>query len=187
MKLVFLSEENLNNQNFIKQLSWNYQLEERSILLHAPFGGKVSDTRFVTKRLSALLSESMVINHAFSGDQRGTFRMENGALKLDPGFISEMLELAPVFVLNSIAAGPDGPEIADVLDAAIQLIGAFEIAEPIVFTQNSRSPLVTEKPVISTDEDVERWMKLYDEEATALQNARRLAPAQIASPANFAK
>ena len=72
MRLLFLSADNLRNGPFIKDLVYHFKGAGKCILLHDHFGS-IADTRFVTKRVSALISEEMILNNGFSGDQRGIF------------------------------------------------------------------------------------------------------------------
>lgn len=185
MKLVFLSHENLQNSLFIKDLAFNYQLNEGSILVHEPFGKTIADTRFVTKRLSALMSEAMVVNNYFSGDQKQILTVEQGEVKLNTEFLKTHLALIPVVLLNTVAATAEGPQIVDPFEVMDLLKAQFEVSETFVFTRNARSPLASQKSQISEAAEVERLEKIYDEERTALRNALRLSPATLVSPLNF--
>lgn len=186
MYLVYLSAENLSNTNFIKELVYNYKLNGPSLLLHESFGS-LQDTRFVTKRISALLSESLVVNTALSGDKRDLLRQEGDLLHLRKELILKMQAMGPVFVMNTLAQGADGPFAADPMQVLSLIREEMQPSEVFMFTRNSRSPLVKDKISFGGQEDYDRFIGLYEEEEGALSRARIAAPVTLASPSNFSQ
>jgi len=190
VKLLYLSEANLQDRLFIKDLVHNFKfgLEEEVILLHAPFGGTTRDTRFVTKRISSLFSETLVYNNAFSGDQRKIFsRNEAGQFQLNTALIQSLVGPINLLIIGPIIHTEQGPTLAEPLEMVRSVQQAFDIASPILFTDNPMSPLANKKPMIQVQADVDQWIKAYEEEQHSLDFALKLSPAQLASPVNYAK
>ena len=184
MKLLYLTQHNLRNAPFIKDLIFHHKLKEPSLILHDHFGS-LKDTRFVTKRLSALMSEDMVVNNAFSGDQRRILSRKESELGLRSELIREAYKTVSLFILNPIVATQSGPAAHSPLEILQLLRQTFEIPEVLLFPRNSLSPLAANREVISTPDDVERLLRLYDEESELLEMARALAPAVLAAPKNM--
>lgn len=187
MKFLYLREENLKEKLFIQDLVHNFPADEPVLVLHAHFGEKPEDTRFVTKRIGALLSEQMVYNQAFSGDQRGLLTADGGRITVRADLVRELLQFASVLLLNPIGATPNGPEELDPLLVANVLQDAFSPAETILFPRNSKSPLAANKERVTGRADYERLLALYEEEAAVLEAAQRLAPVTLSGPVTFAK
>ena len=110
MHLIYLSEANLRDQFFIREFTMNFPVNKRLLLVNDHFGPKLEDTRFVTKRISALLSEKMVVNNAFSGDQRELVRKTPAGLQFRKELAEKLLETIYLLMLNPIVAGAAGPE-----------------------------------------------------------------------------
>jgi hypothetical protein len=184
MKLLYLTRDNLRNSPFIKDLIFHHKLEESSLILHDHFGS-IQDTRFVTKRLSALMSEDMVVNNAFSGDQRRILSLSKGELQVRKELIEEAYVTVSLFILNPIVATEDGPAAHSPVEVLQMLRREFGIDEILLFPRNSLSPIAASREVISQPEDVERLLRLYDEETELLEMARALAPTVLAAPKNM--
>lgn len=187
MRLIYLSPDNLQNAIFIKDFAFNFPEKGNSIVVHAPFGKGIQDTRFVTKRISSVMSEAMVVNNPFSGDQRNIFQKRSEGISLNGEYLAAQLQLVPALVLNPIMAMGEAAEIGDPLVMMEEIRKALPITEVMVFTRNSRSPLAMQKPIIRAEADVAEWLTAYEEERNALETALRLAPAQLVSPLNFGK
>lgn len=186
MKLLYLSETNLRDRLFIKDLIFNFKLKEKVLLLHDVFGDSIRDTRFVTKRISALLSENMVYNNAFSAEQRNLFAYEGeDQLIINTQLIAQLFQTVSLLILSPVIKKGDQVELAD----PIQMIQAarhqLEANDLILFTDNPLSPLAKKGEYIEEKADQDRLMKIYDEEAAAIQLAYKLRPARIASPVNY--
>lgn len=184
MKLLYLTQHNLRNAPFIKDLVFHHKLEEPSLILHDHFGS-IKDTRFVTKRLSALMSEDMVVNNAFSGDQRNILSLEAGGIQFRKALVLEAFSTVSLFILNPIVASASGPVARSPLEILSLLRREFDIPEVLLFPRNSLSPIAANRELIAEPGDVERLLRLYDEEAELLEMARALAPAVLAAPKNM--
>jgi hypothetical protein len=187
VKLLYLSESNLRDRLFIKDLVHNFGFAEKAILIHDSFGGTVKDTRFVTKRISALLSESMIYNNAFSADQRNLVHREAGRMRVDTGLIHRLFPPIQLLILGPVIRGETGPELADPLEMLEATRNAFDIEEVILFTANPMSPLAGKREIVRDEADRERLLSVYEEEAAAIELAHRFRPAWIASPQNYAQ
>ncbi|MEM6343224.1 MAG: hypothetical protein AAF927_05070 [Bacteroidota bacterium] len=186
MKLLYLTEVNLRDRLFVRDMIHNFKLAEKAILIHDTFGGTVSDTRFVTKRLSALMSETMIYNNAFSGDQRNFFsRNEAGLLQLNVSLVEKLLSPLQVLILGPVIAEEGKAVLADPIEMVQLVRNELEISETIVFTANPMSPLGAKQLTIDTSEDVTEWLKSYEEEKASLELAHELRPARIASPMTY--
>ncbi|MEO0473938.1 MAG: hypothetical protein AAF206_30290 [Bacteroidota bacterium] len=188
MKILYLSEANLRDRLFIRDLVNGFKGDEKYLVLHDTFGGTVSDTRFVTKRLSALMSESMVYNNAFSGDQRNFFsRNAEGLIDMNVDLIHKLMEVVQVLLIGPIITENGEAALGDPMELVQTARTLLEADELIVFTENPMSPLATKRELIDTAEDVDRLMKVYDEEKTSIELALSLRPARLVSPSNFAQ
>ncbi|MEM9984040.1 MAG: hypothetical protein AAF804_03000 [Bacteroidota bacterium] len=189
MKLLYLSEANLKDRLFIKDLVHNYKypLEQKAILVHAPFGGTVRDTRFVTKRISTLLSETMVYNNAFGAEQRGLITRSEAGLRVKTELIERLLAPINLLILGPQVQGDSEVELLDPLDMLEALRSSLRIEETIVFTDNSLSPLGRKNLIIESEEQILELKRIYDEESSALDLALKLGPARLASPVTYSK
>ena len=187
MKLLYLSEANLKDRLFIKDLVHNYKysLEQKAILVHAPFGGTVRDTRFVTKRISTLLSETMVYNNAFGAEQRGLITHSEGGLRVKTELIEKLLAPINLLILGPQVQVDSEVELLDPMDMLEALRSSLPIEETMVFTDNSLSPLGRKNLIIESEEQILELKKIYDEESSALDLALKLGPARLASPVTY--
>ncbi|MEY3442870.1 MAG: hypothetical protein RLZZ519_1151 [Bacteroidota bacterium] len=186
MKLLYLSAENLKSTPFIKDLVWNFKEVGKCIILHDHFGS-IADTRFVTKRISALMSEEMITNNAFSGDQRSIFQQVNGSTEIRKEFLAQALETVDLLVLNALGTDGDAMSPLDPLEVAMQLRAAFDLDHIHVFPRNSRSPMVVSARSLKSIADLEPLRAVYEEEAPTLSIAEKLLPVVLAAPSNFLK
>ena len=184
MKLLFLSADNLRNGPFVKDLVYNYKDLGKSIILHDHFGS-IADTRFVSKRLSALMSEEMITNNAFSGDQRGIFQLHAGAVQVREALLRQSLEAVDLLLLNALTLQGGTTAPLDPMAVLTALRQAFGLHEVYLFPKNSRSPLVAQRRLLSDVEQIAQWRAVYDEEAAVLDLAQHILPVVLAAPGNF--
>lgn len=184
MKIFYFSEANLRRTPFMKQfVSEFHKFKGKAILLHAPFG-KAADTLFVTKRISSLLSEVLVVNMGLSGDQKGLLRQGENGLEIAVATLEQKFQTLQLVVMNTLLSGGEGAT-ADPIEVIQELRRVLPIEEVQVFATNSRSPLVSESKVIDADTDISSWLAVYEEEQAALENGKALAPARLVSATNF--
>ncbi len=188
MKLIYLSEANLKDRLSIQNFVFNFRLKEKAILIHACFGGTVQDTRFVTKRLSSLLSEAMVYNNAFSADQRNYFYLEGGEMKVKKAALEKLLQSIQLLVIGPVIQNEAGEAVlADPMRMLETIRAAFQPEELLLFVDNPMSPLGAKKAHVESEADIAPFLKVYEEEKPALARALRLAPARLASPSNYSE
>jgi len=185
IKLLYLSTQNLQDRLFIKDLVHNFPSGEKIVLFHEAFGDTVSDTRFVTKRISALFSEQMVYNNAFSSDQRGMIIRSNDRYQVNVSLIEQLFVPIQLLILNPVIAAPEGPVLAPPRALAKTLRQQLPGDELFMFPNNPLSPLAAKRPLIQVAQDSEYWTNLFEEEAETLQKALALAPVSIVSPTNY--
>lgn len=186
MKLLYLCADNLRNPNFIKDLVWNFKDVGKAILLHDHFGS-ISDTRFVTKRISALMSEEMIVNNPLSGDQRNILTEKEGQIIVNVEFLNSIFKTIDLVILNPIALQGDDSIAAKSFDVAKAIRSVYGLEEIFIFPSNPRSPLASERRVFAStsDAEFEKLLAVYEEESQAIESAQALAPSVLASPTNF--
>ena len=187
MKLLYITADNLRNTNFVKELVWNFKHVGKAILLHDHFGS-LADTRFVTKRISALMSEEMIVNNALSGDQRNILKIESGNIALHKDFLDNAFKIVDLIVLNPIALDAGKPIAANSIEVAKAIRAAYGLEEIYVFPKNLRSPLSSERREFNLAEgeaELKVLRGVYEEEAIALDAAEALLPVVLASPSKF--
>ena len=187
MKLLYISADNLRNANFIKELVWNFKNVGKAILLHDHFG-KLGDTRFVTKRISALMSEEMIVNNALSGDQRSIFKIENGNIVVHKDFLDNAFKTVDLMILNPIALDADQAVATEAIEVAKAIRAAYGLDEIYIFPKNLRSPLSAERRelgIAKGEAELNLLRGVYEEEAIALDAAKALLPVVLASPSKF--
>ena len=185
MKLIYLSEANLRDRLFIKDFVHNFEIKDKALLVHEAFGPKVSDSRFVTKRISALLSECMVYNNAFSAHQRNLYTHTSEGLVLNKDEVLRLLPPIQLLIIGPIGDLGSGPQLIDPMQMAQVARHTLEIADILTFTDNPLSPLAGKREFIASEEDVRRLSKVYEEETSSLQRAFSLKPAYLCSPTNY--
>lgn len=186
VKLLFLSEANLKDRLFIQDFVHNFKFKEKAIVFHAPFGKTLRDTRFVTKRISSLLSETMVYNNFLMGDQRDCFRLDaQGVMTINTKPIDELLYTAQLLIMGPIVKAEEGTQIGDAIHMLEVARSAYEVDEILLFPKHDKSPLAAKKTLIDTREEVDRLLKIYEEETESLELAYRLRPARLVSPVNY--
>lgn len=184
MKLLYLSADNLRNGPFIKDLVYHFKHVGKCILLHDHFGSE-RDTRFVTKRISALMSEEMILNNAFSGDQRGIFTQVDGAVSVRDEFLQAALQTVDLIILNPLGLASGEVQALDALQALVQLRAAFGVEEVHLFPKNTRSHMVAQRRHLQLASDIAPLIALYEEEAAALECAAQLLPVVLGAPSHF--
>ena len=186
MKLLYLTETNLRDRLFIRDLVSNFKLDEKAILIHDAFGGTVRDTRFVTKRISALMSESMIYNNAFSAEQRNLFSYnEAGDLVVNKSFLETLLPPIQLLIIGPVLKVNGEIQVAEALDLVAAARRDLPISETIVFTGNPLSPLGSKNATIANQEEADKLIGVYEEEKPAIEMAMKLYPARLASPMTY--
>ena len=113
-------------------------------------------------------------------------KVQDGLLQIDKARIEPLLDDMHTFLLGPLALSDGSPTLVDAMQLMLALRESFGVEEIITFADNPLSPLVTKKPLISSQEDVDKWLGIYDEEKSPLARAYQLRPARLSSPANFA-
>lgn len=185
MKLIYISQANFKDRLFLKDLVHNFKSESKAILVHDTYGDRVPETRFVTKRLSALFSEAMVYNRAFSADQRNLFAFEGEQLVMNREKIDALLDTVSLLVIGPVIKKGETSQLADPFAMLQVLRESYSTDELILFTENPMSPLATKGLRIESAQEVDKLLKAYEEEQKSLESALRLAPARILSPSNY--
>lgn len=184
MNLLFLSQANLADSFFMKSLVGTYRPKGPTLLVHDHFGKAAADTRFVTKRISSLLSDNLVVNNAFSGDQRGILAREGGRLTVNGDFLRHALQVVPLVILNPLVREGDGHTPANADEVLLLLRNELVQGEVVLFTRNMKSPLAAQRTLVQDEGHHAQLAALYEEEAESLRRALALRPAVLASPAN---
>ena len=184
MKLFYLSKENLNDKVFIHDFAFHFDKKTKAIILHDLFGTKAEDTYFVSKRLSAVLSESMIVNFPVSGDQKNLISGNRELPVVRTELIQKSFETVSVFITNRLIAGKEN-EAADLIPLLSILKKEFLVNEILFFPANSRSPIALSPVNIQGREDVEKTLSVYEEERKVIELAFEMRPSRIVSPATM--
>ncbi|MEM7371538.1 MAG: hypothetical protein AAF587_23190 [Bacteroidota bacterium] len=186
MNLLYFTEHNLRDRFFIQDFVFNFKFKEKTIVFHAPFGETLRDSRFVTKRISSLLSEAMVYNNFLMGDQRDSFVLnDKGILEMNPKAIHELLYTAQLLILGPLVKSREQVQIGDPIHMMQVARAELQAKEVLLFPSNPKSPLATNKPVIDRREEVDRLLGVYEEETDILELAYQLRPVRLVSPVNY--
>ena len=185
MNLIYLSLANLKDRLFINEFVNNFKWQTPTLIFHENFGKTPQDSIFVTKRISALMSECMVHNQAFSAAQRDFYAFEKDTLTLSKPKIEKLLSPIPLLILSPVVKKM-GVEIPV---SGIEMVKvakeAFENEYITLFSDNPLSPLGNAKNLISDEAAYENLLKLYEEEKSAITTAFALRPAKICTPRNY--
>ncbi len=184
VQLIFLSEANITDRMFVRDFVHNFKFQQ-SITVHAP-AEDLLKTRMLTKRISSLLSDTVTYNRAFSGDQRGLVKELDGKLNIEKSKVDPLLEHVQTLIIGPIALKDGEAVIIDPMKLVLHLRELYGVEEIITFSDNPLSPLVAKKPLITSQEEVDKWLVAYEEEKEALRRALQLRPARLSSPVNYA-
>lgn len=185
MKLLYLTEANLNDRLLIRDLVHNVKFKKKAFLIHDAYKGNLKDTRFVNKRISALMSEAMVYNNAFCGEQRSFFKQEGEKIVPNRRLIEQLFPPIQILILGPTLKKEGKISLANPLDLVASLRKAYDIEEVILFPKNPLSPMVSKAKYIRSEADRDKLMEIYGEEKEALDLAFELKPTLLASPANY--
>jgi hypothetical protein len=112
--------------------------------------------------------------------------MENGELKLKKASIEKLLNVVPLLVLGPVIKNEAGePVLADGQEMIEVARQAFQPDELLVFVDNPMSPLGSKRALIEAEADIEPFLKVYEEEKSAMERALKLAPARLVAPGNY--
>lgn len=186
MKLIYLRETNLKDRVLVRDIIINFKLSDKVLLIHDTFGSSVEDTKFVTKRLSSLFSESMIYNNAFLAEQRGFFVKNGEKLSINSDLIHHLLQTVQLLIIGPVIKDDGTSVLGSAMDMIHTAIQELNIEEVILFPDHPRSPLVAQKVKVENQDIKEKLLKLYDEEQETIEMGH-LLEATIASPMNYAK
>lgn len=183
MDIHYITETQQRDRLFMQQYIHSFQADSKVLVVLEAFGEAARDTRFVVRRLSTLLSETMVYNNGFTGDQRNLVSCdENGKLHLRTDMIQQLIAPLQALLLGCMASTPDGAKQVSGLDLVNALRETMEVTSVKVFPFNPLSPLSNQHHMIQSEADTASLRKLYDEESPVLDLAVSLAPVRLAGP-----
>jgi hypothetical protein len=187
MQFLFLSEANLQDRLFLRDLFKHFpKLAPPFIILHDTYMQDENSIRMLTKRVSAHLSESMVPNIAFSGEQRGLLsRNADGQLIIKTDTLYKAMQNLSGIVINTLVQSGTGTSSI----SAEELLKAFrqqvDIERMLFFPQNPQSPLGGMRTPIASDTDHDQALQAFEEERHIIRLAHHVKPALIVSAHNF--
>lgn len=182
--VLYLSAANLADRLFFKDFVHRFSFAHPVVVTHAEKPGDPATVRMTTRRISALLSEALVHNTAFTGEQRGMVKSVGNDLVVDKAAIEKLLGIVPVLVLGPLAAADGQTIVADGEALCVALKEAFS-GSVMVFTDNPLSPLAAKPRQVDTEAERDRLIALYEEERVAIGRAYALRPAWLAGPSNM--
>jgi hypothetical protein len=188
VRLIYVPENVLDDRLFLRDFFANYaKIPEKSIVLHAcPKSANLEKIRFLSKRFSSNLSEAMIPNAPFSGDQRGLMQQTETGIALRHELLTTMLTNLQCIVLNTIITDSTGKATiapaGDVLQAIIhQLAGSYAVVLP----HNPLSALGNKLHPLYTPADVNTLLGVYPEESPTFALLTSILPAAVAGVHSF--
>ncbi len=200
IRIIYLSETNQSDRLFMRDLSAGLKrLPEKSVILQAVHPQMPdSEAWFVTKRISALLSEANIANHPIAGHHRKLITINNEQqieLKLD--LFQSLWKVHDAILVTMLAAANEAtvPENSPVKLSALQLVPAlyYQLAHmktiddqpvevmPVWFFPNNPLSLLASKAYpIEQAADGEKLLTIYPEEKTSIELAMNCRPAIVA-------
>ncbi len=185
MILLYLSKANLSDKVLMHELAHYFDKASPALIIHEAFGEKVEDTFFVTKRLSSILGEALIVNVPHSGERMGLFSRRENKIIVDAEIILKLRKNANVIITNTLIQGDEKTEHVAPEEVLTALIQTHNFSGHYVFPANSRSPLGMENVQLENPMDYDRLLSLFDEEKAMLDIALKLCPAIISRPANL--
>ena len=187
MQLLFFSQANLQDRLFLRDVFKQFpQLKPPFIIVHEAYQDHVDTVRMLTKRVSAHLSEGMVPNLAFSGDQRNLLSVDGDKkILINTKLLGQMLANVSGVVINTLVR--EGAVVR--LSSSEPVLKAFrqqmDLERIIFFPDNPASPLGGNKTALSSEEDYIQAMNAFEEESNIIEKAFGVKPSVIASAHNF--
>jgi hypothetical protein len=156
-------------------------------LVHGPHPGGFEPTAFVTKRISATLSEGMVTNIALNGFQKNLFSLSPEGVVPRTDLFWSLLENLDCIVTNTCLLS-DGVAVFEKPEAVLRsAVVALDPERVLLFPLNPNSALVAEKRKVTTPEESEKLALAFSEEAATLELAARLTPCELVGMQNFTR
>jgi hypothetical protein len=175
---------------FLKSFYDNFQQWQKpAIVLHDYLQPSPENVKFVSKRISAQLSENLITNIPIScGTKNAMFVGENQELNLNESIIKKFLETVSVIILNPVISN----QAEEKLIEPLQILEVWRKRNPLMpfifFPKNSLTPLARSKISFSANENrdkLEELLIIYPEEKNVLELSFRFAPSFLASCSNF--
>lgn len=184
MKLLYLSQVNLKDRLFVKDFAHSFKPNEKAIIVHEPWA-TVGETLTVSKRLSSMLSETMVYNTAFSAATRNMITQQEDGLQISVPAIEQHLTHIQALILAPVILVDGQQQVGDIQAMTQALRYQLRIEQVYLFPANPLSPLGNKKPMVEDQTTQQQLLSVYEEEQATIELAYQLRPATIASPTNF--
>jgi hypothetical protein len=175
---------------FLKSFYDNFQRWQKpAIILHEYLEPTPEKVKFLSKRISAQLSENLITNIPLScGTKNAMFVAENQELNFNQSVIEKFLETVSAIILNPVV----GSLAEEKLIEPLQVLNVWRKYNPLMpfvfFPENPLTPLTRSKISFSVNEKsdkLEELLTIYPEEKNVLELSFRLAPSFLASSNNF--
>lgn len=185
--LLFLPEQAARDRLFLRDLFATIpKLKGDVFLAHETGAERVEVNRYVSKRISANLSEAMDPNLWFSGDQRNLVAGNTpDELFLDAEKLSNLAAGVHTVICSCTAIVKGTPQAVEPAAFLAAVKDALRPREITLFTNNPQSALNTEARLIETTEGIAPLRTAFPEEEKILQIAGALSPASINTPARL--
>lgn len=189
MHFIYLPAFAVNDRLFLRDFFANYaQLQGPSVLFHDSEKQTPADVNFLSKRISAHLSESMTANSICSGAMRDLISPnEESGFAVRGDLIRQITAATPCLIVNPLVRIDEETRYVPPAKLFRAFYRAVDFEPRITFAANPLSPLVAEKRRISGQADYDQLLEVYEEERPALDVALAMAPCDLASPQNFLK
>jgi hypothetical protein len=172
--LVYVPAGLLSDRLFTREVFGAYRrLEGKSVLVHAPRAGATPEQEaFLSKRISAQLSENLVPNLAFEGHRRTLLRRTpEGAVVVRTEVLTTLFQTVECVVLTLTAASDTtAPTLLDPADALPALVWQGQPRQTLFFPSFAQSALTAvSRPAIETELDYARLAQAFPEEEAQLR------------------
>jgi hypothetical protein len=185
--LIYLQPKLQNDRMFLREFFANFnRLAGKAIVLQGSEKEDVSHTEFMTKRISANLSEYMVANAGFSGYQMQFIRKEGDLITINQERLSKLFHHVQAVVVNDMVQEAGEYKHADAGTCILAFRAVFPELQVTLFPDEVNSPLGIANEVIVSEKEMERFAEAYPEQLSILGLAKRVLPVRFATAKNFA-
>jgi hypothetical protein len=184
--LLYLTEHSLNDRLFMREFFAKMtQMPGKTLLVHGTSLTDIAQIRFLSKRVSAHLSESMVSNSPISGDQRKFIKVGGQKVTVRASLLHDLFAVVDCIVLNTVATNGFESVIIPTEQLLVGLRETIPFDYCITFPLHSSSALGAPPKLLSNEAERQQLLAAYDEESTAIETAYLMKPCFLALPKNF--
>jgi len=180
--IIYLGSKAVLDEIFLRDLTKGLQKwNKKAIILHDSVKGPLSQTWFQTKRISAHLSEEMILNLPMSAKDLGLFKL-NPDLCLNFDKLQNHFKKVQFLVLNGIVLAEKEEKILNIHEIIVEIRNKCGNIPVLTFPLNPLSPLGQTAYLIDNEQDYEKLVQIYPEENQQIDFINALKPVYFVSP-----